>query len=306
MSDYLSRLAARSRPAGLAQNAGGERDFVRPRLVSLFEPVAPVAGPMPTVRSDGVAFATGEELAEELSWDEAPTPAPAPRPTAAGATLPARRAHVEGVAAGNDVAPQVPYRGADERAPGPTQPTGPPSARRLRWPRTVRPHPGRRMSWLACSPKRTPCWTHCPGSIGQPCLVRSSRRPSLREPQAPLGIAAVEDRVEQGPGSGMVVPARPPNESGAVETRRERAAFAPRAQPQPIPPPVTPRRDPHVAVVPHTQQPAAPSVQVTIGRIEVRAAQTPAAPLPASRPAAQAPALPLDVYLRQRSQGGRG
>ena len=118
MSDYLSRLAARSRPAGLAQNAGGERDFVRPRLVSLFEPVAPAAGPMPTVRSDGVAFATGEELAEELSWDEAPTPAPAPRPTAAGATLPARRAHVEGVAAGNDVAPQVPYRGADERGTG--------------------------------------------------------------------------------------------------------------------------------------------------------------------------------------------
>jgi hypothetical protein len=45
-----------------------------------------------------------------------------------------------------------------------------------------------------------------------------------------------------------------------------------------------------------------PTIQVTIGRIEVRATPAPAAP-PASRRAA--PIMSLDEYLRQRSQGGR-
>ncbi|MFN8570366.1 MAG: hypothetical protein U0Z44_23120, partial [Kouleothrix sp.] len=47
--------------------------------------------------------------------------------------------------------------------------------------------------------------------------------------------------------------------------------------------------------------PPAPTVQVTIGRIEVRAAPAPAQ---ATRRAA-APLLSLDEYLRQRSGGAR-
>ena len=53
----------------------------------------------------------------------------------------------------------------------------------------------------------------------------------------------------------------------------------------------------------HREAPA-PTIQVTIGRIEVRA--TPAAKAPVhERPAAPS-ALSLEEYLRQRSKGGRG
>jgi hypothetical protein len=44
-----------------------------------------------------------------------------------------------------------------------------------------------------------------------------------------------------------------------------------------------------------------PTVQVTIGRIEVRAVQSPQSP---TRPRPKTPVLSLDEYLRQRSQGG--
>jgi hypothetical protein len=53
------------------------------------------------------------------------------------------------------------------------------------------------------------------------------------------------------------------------------------------------------------RSPAAPSIQVTIGRIEVRAGATPAAapePLPA---APSIPALTLDEYLAQRNGARR-
>ncbi|HKP73493.1 MAG TPA: hypothetical protein VJT82_11180 [Pyrinomonadaceae bacterium] len=46
----------------------------------------------------------------------------------------------------------------------------------------------------------------------------------------------------------------------------------------------------------------APTIQVTIGRIEVRAAPTPA---PARRTSAQTPHLSLEEYLRRRNGGGR-
>jgi hypothetical protein len=46
----------------------------------------------------------------------------------------------------------------------------------------------------------------------------------------------------------------------------------------------------------------APTIQVTIGRVEIRAT---VAPTPARKPPAQAPVMSLDEYLRQRN-GGRG
>jgi hypothetical protein len=49
--------------------------------------------------------------------------------------------------------------------------------------------------------------------------------------------------------------------------------------------------------------PAAPRVQVTIGRIEIRAAYAPPRPPPAPRPA---PAMSLDDYLANREQGRGG
>ena len=48
-----------------------------------------------------------------------------------------------------------------------------------------------------------------------------------------------------------------------------------------------------------TEQP--PTIQVTIGRIEVRATPAPTAPAPGRR---AAPIMTLEEYLRQRSNGG--
>jgi hypothetical protein len=49
--------------------------------------------------------------------------------------------------------------------------------------------------------------------------------------------------------------------------------------------------------------PLAPTINVTIGRIEVRATQPPRAPAPTPR--AHVPAMSLDEYLRQRAGGNR-
>jgi hypothetical protein len=49
--------------------------------------------------------------------------------------------------------------------------------------------------------------------------------------------------------------------------------------------------------------PVAPTINVTIGRIEVRATPPPRAPAPAPRP--PAPVMSLDEYLRQRAGGNR-
>jgi hypothetical protein len=48
----------------------------------------------------------------------------------------------------------------------------------------------------------------------------------------------------------------------------------------------------------------APTIRVTIGRIEVRASVPPAAPARQQPPRRQ-PALPLDEYLRRRNGGAR-
>ncbi|HWS54785.1 MAG TPA: hypothetical protein VN228_11690, partial [Pyrinomonadaceae bacterium] len=49
---------------------------------------------------------------------------------------------------------------------------------------------------------------------------------------------------------------------------------------------------------------AAPTVNVTIGRVEVRA--VPAPPAPAARRAASPPHMSLEEYLRRRAGGGAG
>ena len=51
--------------------------------------------------------------------------------------------------------------------------------------------------------------------------------------------------------------------------------------------------------------PAAPTIRVTIGRIEVRAVSPAPRPAPASRPARPQPALSLEAYLQQRAEQRR-
>ena len=59
------------------------------------------------------------------------------------------------------------------------------------------------------------------------------------------------------------------------------------------------------AVLPKAMRKPAPTIQVTIGRIEVRAITLPAPPAPRFKPARPGPALSLDDYLKQRNEGKR-
>ncbi len=61
------------------------------------------------------------------------------------------------------------------------------------------------------------------------------------------------------------------------------------------------RSDPSGPRLP-ADRPAVPSVQVSIGRVEVRAVFAPP-PSPSRRPS-PSPALSLDDYLKQREKGG--
>jgi hypothetical protein len=74
--------------------------------------------------------------------------------------------------------------------------------------------------------------------------------------------------------------------------------------------------DGRLAVEPHFMEPIAdvplhqaranqaPTIRVTIGRIEIRAAMPPAPP-PRARPVRRQPALPLEQYLQRRNEGRR-
>jgi hypothetical protein len=76
------------------------------------------------------------------------------------------------------------------------------------------------------------------------------------------------------------------------------------------------RADGRPTVEPHIMEPIAdvllhqartepaPTIRVTIGRIEIRAAVSPAPP-PRARPLRRQPALPLDQYLQRRNEGKR-
>lgn len=86
---------------------------------------------------------------------------------------------------------------------------------------------------------------------------------------------------------------------GEAAATRRREPVAP-IMPQTVraPAPLTPRRAPDEAPA----NAPAPTIQVTIGRVEVRATNQPA---PSRQPSAQAPRLSLEEYLRRRSGGDR-
>lgn len=101
-----------------------------------------------------------------------------------------------------------------------------------------------------------------------------------RAPDEPLALSAVS----RARALGRALEATPAPASSAAEVTRSE------------PPPSATR-------APDTEPPAAPTIQITIGRIEVRA-MTPAAPA-RSAPARAAPAPSLADYLARRNGGGR-
>ena len=81
--------------------------------------------------------------------------------------------------------------------------------------------------------------------------------------------------------------------------------LTPALQPRPVspvPPRLNPVSQPAFGESSNLRAAEVPTIQVTIGRIEIRATP-PAAPVPKPRPAS--PTLSLDDYLRQRNEGRR-
>ncbi len=112
----------------------------------------------------------------------------------------------------------------------------------------------------------------------------------------PAASVATGSLVRQREVAARTIPVR---ENGrAAQTPRERSKIV--RPGSPISATTTRFRDD----VPHEPAMERPIVRVTIGRIEVRAAPTPAVPAKKAAPPA-APKLTLDAYLQSRKEGGR-
>lgn len=117
--------------------------------------------------------------------------------------------------------------------------------------------------------------------------AEAPRQPEMRSRQEPLLKPAM-------PAPSAVRPN--PQETKAPERRQQQPVF-----PGPARQPVAVRRPLSVPRAPEQPAPE-PTIHVTIGRVEIRAASTPAS-VPPVKPAG--PKLKLDEYLRARNGGGR-
>jgi hypothetical protein len=271
MSDFLATLAAR---------AAETVPTVRPRLPGRFEPSRREQTAAP-----GDAF---EVVAEALAPATLPLPAPhllpsstppgllpqqpyprGPFPSTEGTRRPAALEPTPvPVSRHAEVEPSVVLPRTSVRTPPPVAEPPIPVAVRSGAPDAARPEPAPR------SPQRSP--------------LESEATPPQILP-APLTVPA-----EQTSGRTSARSQTPPESGtdGATRERKAPAAAAPLVIPQHIPP----AREPPESEV-------APTVQVTIGRIDVRAVLTPSAPPP--RPAPQQPRTTLEDYLRARGGGER-
>ena len=145
---------------------------------------------------------------------------------------------------------------------------------------------------VSSAPRATPQGA---AAIGPNQLTR--RRSAPRAADDADAVDAAEERGQEAP---VAAPRRP--DPG----RRQGAIHPPRAPlvrletPAASPTPLA-RRSARPGALAHDGAPEPPVVQVSIGRIEVRAV-TPAGPAP-PRPSAPAPAMSLDEYLRSRRGG---
>lgn len=115
-----------------------------------------------------------------------------------------------------------------------------------------------------------------------------SARPSIEPVPAPPSPPSSIKPVLAPPSPPSVEPAMP--QSGDIAPARQRS----RLREAPPPSALARRRPP-------ADQPAVPSVQVSIGRVEVRAVYAP--PPSAARRPSPAPTMSLDDYLKQREKG---
>jgi hypothetical protein len=124
-------------------------------------------------------------------------------------------------------------------------------------------------------------------------LVQGGERPippvvRAQEPDRPAAVGSDGHPDRDRPPSGAPVDRRPPS---ALGERRATEVFRPAVTPA-------------IALLDAGRAQAAdePTIQVTIGRVEIRAT---VAPAPARKPAGRPPAMSLDEYLKQRNEAPR-
>lgn len=296
MSDYLERLVERS--LGLAEP-------VLPRPVALFE--APVPSPiLPVETEDDHGF--GEPAAVPPHHQSAHDPRPVVPPSA-----------------------PVPRPAPDNSA----SPEPSPEAARIRPPPADRPKEHAVASVHSVPPLPSDPPVHGRRQVEPPTSLEP--RPAPLPPPVRAAVQGSEGQRLQ-PVS-TEPPPPPPMEPRFItrETRVERMTVVERAAAEPgrvapvLVPPVVPSRDaPRVDVLrpapaSHGDRPLpalparvergrepppasplsapAPTIQITIGRLEVRAAAQPPTPSPRARQ--QSAVMSLDDYLRQRASGSK-
>lgn len=298
MSDYLFNLAARTL---------NQTEVLRPRLLSLFEPPPKSGGPGSSVRSsqwvDAVAMSSETAPAVPVPpWPFPLAPAePLPEPPSGTAPRLVRPAAVPAPPADPSatlgrqirVPADQPATRPGPAAPGPDrQPSLPtsvavpePSAGKLSG-TEARPWPGH------VRPMAPPGIV--PGDTGAaPPLSALERQwePSL-EPAVNHGVPG-----ESAQPAEPRLPATPHLEPSGLEPTRRSTPAAVVVRPH-VAPHVEPKA-PSAAGALATPK-SAPSIQVTIGRIEVKAT-SPQAPSPHTIRSAP-PAMSLDDYLRRRTR----
>ena len=290
MSDYLNKLAAR---------ALGRREAVRPRLASIYEPHNGAQTP-PLGEAESAEPPSFTQTTDVLSTirPTSPTIAPLsePRP-------PAQDSIGQGTFTRE---PQANYTTSEpareSREMRPSTPS-PLVQREALYDATVRLKDDDRN--VADRPRTGRAEPVAPVEV-----VRQEKRMSHAADAGDRREAKSADAVEE---SMRELRARVASlEAAGVEASKNREAVKTAASPnipapqQPSPPALAPRAAPPVPVRGDVRREEPPQINVTIGRVEVRAV-FPASSFEAPRPAAPRPnpAITLAEYLKQRERGRR-
>ena len=320
MSDFLSRLVGR---------AMGRTPVVRPRLASLYEAGPAVSGAPesgfgePRAPDDSPRLESTEETAADApsprrSRDEAPGADPE------ASAVPRRPGDADAAVAGpsvserprHDAPSRVAVRASkpaateppsDASRPSPTETPDPPEAG-ARSRRPARPTPAGRVTPQDVRESRPPR----PVREGAGPPAETADRPEALAVPSPTRRAPAEGPTPRRPDATPAAPSVGNSDEVADRRLRPAVTAVPEGRAERAPAidgdfrraadrPATPRAETRKRA---TSPPARePTIQVTIGRIEVRAVTPPAQPAKPKKPTA--PRLSLDDYLRRRDEERR-
>lgn len=278
MSDFVDNLIAKSL---------GLTEVVAPRPMSLFEPLSAEAGPLApeyyALEQDGAPRRTPAGV-EAMMDGVAP---PAPKDKSSEKTPPAPRA------ARSDLPSQHPVQVVDSSAsqpaplPIPNQPAPPAlvagdADKRADRSEYVAPAGQQTVNSHPAAPERAPLRVVLPARTPANRQSTAAQEAALLiPPHASPGQAMTPlESIASTPSRTLLIAPAPDQELGSQLS--DRAAALPSA--------------------PEAEAPAAPTIKITIGRVDVRAV-TPDKEAPRPAPAARNPALTLEEYLKRRSGG---